>query len=95
MASAEGEQTMLCAVELAIAPIAGASLCMDYGNDINSILVMPEGNLKRELLHAARPAPSVDPNKPFGIGLNVRKRDVHGDAEVASGGGTAFCIPIR
>ena len=68
---------------------------MGHGNDMNSIGVMPENNLKRELLHAARPVPSIDPSKPFVIGRNVRKRDVYGNAETASGCGTAFRIPIR
>ena len=87
--------TLSCGFELAIAPIAGASLCMGHGNDMNSILVMPENNLKRELLHTARPVPSIDPNKPSGIGRNARKRDVYGNTEIASRCGTVLGVPIR
>jgi hypothetical protein len=67
---------------------------MGHGNDMNSIVVMPENNLKRELLHVARPVPRFDSNEPFGIGLNVRKRYIDGNAEFTSGSGTVLSIPI-
>ncbi len=68
---------------------------MRDGNNVNSMLVMSEDNLKRELLYAARPVPNVDPCESFGIGLDARQRDVNSNAEVTSGRRTAFGIPIR
>jgi hypothetical protein len=68
---------------------------MCHGNDVNSIVVMPEDDLKRELLYAAGAVSRIYPQKPFGIGLNVRERDVDGDAKVPSGDGIALGIPIR
>ena len=89
------QHDVLCADQLTVPPIAGASLGMGHGNAINSILVMPEDNLKRELVDAARAVSSVDPNEPFRVGFNVRQRDVDGNAEVTRGGRTALGIPIR
>ena len=68
---------------------------MSYGNDMNSLFVVPVNDLKRELLNAARPVPSVDSNEPFGIGLNVRNRDIDGNAEFTRRGGTELRVPIR
>lgn len=68
---------------------------MGYGNDMNSIVVMAEDNLKWELLHAAGTMPIVDPNETFGVGLDVGKRNVDGNTEIARGSGTAFRVPIR
>jgi hypothetical protein len=68
---------------------------MGHGNDMHSILVMSENNLKWGFVHAARLVPSVNPNETFGIGLNARQCDVDGNAKVASRGRTALGIPIR
>jgi len=68
---------------------------MGHGDAINSILIVLEDNLERELSHAGRAVPSVDANKPLGIRLDVRECDVYGNAELTSGGRTAFCIPVR
>jgi len=68
---------------------------MGHGNDLNSIPVVPEYNLERELLHVAHPMPSVDSYEPFGIGLDVPNRDVYGNTEITSGVGTALRVPIR
>ena len=47
---------------------------MSNGHHMNLILVVAKNNLKRELLDATRPVPSVDPNEPLRVGLNTRKR---------------------
>jgi len=81
--------------ELAIVPIARTSLGMGDGNDVNSIPVMTEYNLERKILHVARMVPCVDSNEPFGIGLNVRDRNIYGNTEITSSVVTSLCVPIR
>ncbi len=67
---------------------------MGYGNDMNSIVVMAEDDLKWELLHAAGTMPIVDPYETIGIGPDAGKRNVYGNAEIARRSGTAFRVPI-
>ena len=57
---------------------------MGDGNDVNSIPVMTEYNLERKILHVARTLQCVDSNEPFGIGLDVRDRDIYGNTEITS-----------
>jgi hypothetical protein len=68
---------------------------MGDGNDVNSIPVMTEYNLERQLLHIARTMPSVDSHKPFGIGPDVRDRDIYGNTEITSSTATSLRVPIR
>jgi hypothetical protein len=68
---------------------------MGDGNDVNSIPVMTEYNLERKLLHIAPTVPSVDSNEPFGIGPDVRDRDIYGNTEITSSTATSLRVPIR
>lgn len=68
---------------------------MGDGNDVNSIPVMTKYNLERKFLHITRTVPSVDSNKAFGIGLDVRDRDIYGNAEITSSMTTSLRVPIR
>ena len=83
------------ALRLTVAPIPGPSFCVGDGDNMNAMVAVAEDNLKWELRDTTRTMPVVDPNESFGIGLNSRQRDVDGNAEVASGGGTALCVSIR
>jgi len=64
------------ALQLAITPITGASLGMRHGDDINSILVMSEDNLKRKFQHAAGAVTMVNADEPFWIGLDAGNRNI-------------------
>jgi hypothetical protein len=66
-----------------------------YGNDMDTVLVMAKHNLKRKLLYTARAMSPVDADKPLRIGLDIRKRNVHSNTEIASGRGASFGVPIR
>ena len=64
---------------------------MGYGNDIHSIFVMPENDLKRKLSHTAGAVASVDPDVPLGVGLDVRQGNVYADAEKLRAAGGLRC----
>ncbi len=68
---------------------------VSYGNDEHLLLVVPKDDLKRKRPHAARAMPIANANETLGIGLNVRKRNVHRNTEIASGYWAMLRAPIR
>jgi len=66
-----------------------------YGNDMDAVAVMPKHNLKWKLLYAASAMSPVDADKPRRIRLDIRKRNVYGNAKIASGCGASLGVPVR